>query len=126
MICRLIIITIINITNLTEVFISRYLLITATTMIALIHLVVKPYSVSILNTCDGTIQQLMVLVSALPLFEYFGTFDSSFEMGITFVLVILPLVQLVIMNIYTSKQIIKENIKNLISYFSKFKSHTYK
>ena len=124
MICRLIIITII-VANIPEEFISRYLLITATTITALIHLVVRPYSDNILNISDGAILQLMVLVSALPLFEYFDTFDSSFAVGMAFVLVILPLVQFVVMLIFVSKQKIKETIKNTINRFSfQFKSHT--
>ena len=124
MICRLIIITII-VANIPEEFISRYLLITATTITALIHLVVRPYSDNILNISDGAILQLMVLVSALPLFEYFDTFDSSFAVGMAFVLVILPLVQFVVMLIFVSKQKIKETIKNTINRFTfQFKSHT--
>ena len=124
MICRLIIITII-IANIPEEFISRYLLITATTITALIHLVVRPYSDNILNISDGAILQLMVLVSALPLFEYFDTLDSSFAVGIAFVLVILPLVQFVVLMIFVSKQKIIETIKNTINHFTfQFKSHT--
>ena len=109
MICRLIIITII-IANIPEEFISRYLLNTATTITALIHLVVRPYSDNILNISDGAILHLMVLVSVLPLFEYFDTFDSSFAVGIAFVLVILPLVQFVVMMIFISKPRMKEII----------------
>ena len=124
MICRLIIITII-IANIPEEFISRYLLFTATTVIALIHLVVRPYTDNILNISDGAILQLMVLVSALPLFEYFDTFDSSFAVGMAFVLVILPLVQFVVLMIFVSKQKIIETIKNTINHFTfQFKSHT--
>ena len=123
MICRLIIITII-IANIPEEFISRYLLITATTVIALIHLVVRPYTDNILNISDGAILQLMVLVSALLLFESFDTFDSSSVVGIAFVFVILPLVQFVVLMIFISKQKIKEIIKNTNNRFTfKFKSH---
>ena len=116
MICRLIIITIIII-NFSEAFISRYLLMFASTIIALLHVMVKPYADNSLNISDGTILHTMVLVTGLPLFEYYDTFDSSLAVGIAFVLVILPLVQFVIIKIFTSKQTLKEIFKKIIKYF---------
>ena len=117
MICRLIIITII-IADISEVFISRYLLITATTIMALIHLLVRPYADNNLNMSDGAILQLLILVTVLPLFEYFDTFDSSLVVGLAFVLVILPLVQFIVMKIFTSKQTLKVITKKTIKQFS--------
>ena len=117
MICRLIIISII-IANLSEAFISRYLLITATTIMALIHLLVRPYADNILNISDGAILQLLILVAVLPLFEYFDTFDSSLVIGIAFVLVILPLVQFIVMKVFISKQTLKAITKKTIKQFS--------
>ena len=110
MICRLIIISII-IANLSDTFISRYLLITATTIMALIHLLVRPYADNNLNMSDGAILQLLILVTVLPLFEYFDTFDSSLVVGLAFVLVILPLVQFIVMKVFTSKQTLKQITK---------------
>ena len=121
MICRLIIISII-IANLSEVFISRYLLITATTIMALIHLLVRPYADNILNISDGAILQLLILVAVLPLFEYFDTFDSSLVIGIAFVLVILPLVQFIVMKVFTSKQTLRNITKKTIKQFSSHNS----
>ena len=117
MICRLIIIAII-IADISEVFISRYLLITATTIMALIHLLVRPYADNNLNMSDGAILQLLILVTVLPLFEYFDTFDSSLAIGIAFVLVILPLVQFILMKVFTSKQTLKVITKKIIKQFS--------
>ena len=117
MICRLIIITII-IANLSDTFISQFLLITATTIMALIHLLVRPYVDDILNMCDGAILHLLILVTVLPLFEYFDTSDSSWIIGIAFVLVILPLVQFIVMKVFTSKQTFKVVIKKAIKRFS--------
>ena len=117
MICRLIIIIII-IANFSEEFILRYLLITASTAIALIHVTVKPYADNILNIFDGAILYLMVLVTALPLFEHFDTFDSSLAVGIGFVLVILPLILFVVMKAFTSKHTLKEITQNIINCFS--------
>ena len=117
MICRLIIISII-IANLSEAFISRYLLITATTIMALIHLLVRPYADNILNISDGAVLQLLILIAVLPLFEYFDTFDSSLVIGIAFVLVIVPLVQFIVMKVFTSKQTLKAITKKTIKQFS--------
>ena len=116
MICRLIIISII-IADLSEVFISRYLLITASTIMALIHLLVRPYADNILNISDGAILQLLILVTALPLFEYFDIFDSNLVIAIAFVLVILPLIQFVVMKLYIFKHNIKEIAKKSIKQF---------
>ena len=122
MICRLIIIII---ASFSEEYISRYLLITANTAIALIHVTVEPYADDILNKFDGAILHLMVLVTALPLFEHFDTFDSSFVVGIAFVLVILPLILFVVMKAFISKHTLKEIGKNVIKRFS-FQSKVHK
>ena len=117
MICRLIVISII-IANLSDTFIAQYLLITATTIMALIHLLVRPYVDNTLNMSDGAILQLMVLVTVLPLFEYFDTYDSTLVMVIIFVLVILPLIQCIVIKLITSKQTLKAITKKTINYFS--------
>ena len=116
MICRLIIISII-IANLSEVFISRYILITLSTVMALTHLIVRPYVDNVLNIFDGVILYLMVLVTALPLFEYFDTFDFSLVVGIAFVLLLLPIVQFIVMKIFISKQKLKVITKKIIKRF---------
>ena len=117
MICRLIIISIL-IVNLSDTFISRYLLITATAIMALIHLLVRPYVNNILNMSDGAILQLMVLVTVLPLFEYFDTYDSILVVVIMFVLVIFPSVQFVAIKLLTSKQTLKVITKKAVKHFS--------
>ena len=117
MICRLIVISII-IANLSDAFIAQYLLITATTIMALIHLLLRPYVDNTLNMSDGAILQLMVLVTVLPLFEYFDTYDSTLVMAIIFVLVILPLIQFIVIKLITSKQTLKAITKKTINYFS--------
>ena len=117
MICRLILISII-IADLSDTFISRYLLITATTLMALIHLLVRPYVDNILNMFDGAVLHLMVLVTVLPLFEYFDTYDSTLVVVIMFVLVILPSVQFVVIKLFISKQTLKVITKKAIKRFS--------
>ena len=117
MICRLIIVSII-IANLSEAFISQFLLITASTIIALIHLIVRPYVDDVLNMFDGAILQLMVLVTVLPLFEYFDSFDSNLVVAAAFILIILPLVQFTVMKVFISKQTIKVITKKTIKRLS--------
>ena len=69
MICRLLIIIIVISNSSNEVFTS-YILIAASGIIALIHLMVKPYANNeILNRFDGLILQLVILITALPLFD---------------------------------------------------------
>ena len=54
MICRLVIITIV-IAKSSNDFVADYMLISACAMIALIHLIFKPYNSEILNSLDGII-----------------------------------------------------------------------
>ena len=117
MICRLIIVSII-IADLSEIFVSQFLLIAASTIIALIHLIVRPYADDVLNVCDGAVLQLMVLVTVLPLFEYFDSFDSNLVVGAAFVLIILPIVQFTVMKVFISKQTIKVITKKTIKRLS--------
>ena len=113
MICRIIMINII-IANFSDVFISRYLLLIASTIIALVHETMRPYADNILNIFDGAILQLIVLVTALPLFE---TLNSSLVKGTLFVLMILPLIHFVLMKIHTNKQTLIKVMTNAIKYF---------
>ena len=116
MICRLIIIIII-IVNSSEVFISQCLLITVSILIALIHLIVRPYANDVLNMSDGVILNLIILVTALPLFEYYDTFDSGLLVGIAIILVLLPLVHFAVIRILILN--FKYIIKNIIKYCNK-------
>ena len=111
MICRLFIITII-IANSSNNFAFHYLLITTNVITTLIHQLLKPYSSSLLNDFDGTILHILVLVSVLPLVEFFNNFDTSLLAGITYILVILPLFLFITMSIMINK----ENIKRLPRY----------
>ena len=111
MICRLFIITII-IANSSNNFAFHYLLITANVIILFIHQLLKPYSNSLLNDFDGTILHILVLVSALPLVEFFNNFDTSLLAGVTYILVMLPLFLFITMSIMINKK----NIKRLPGY----------
>jgi len=110
MICRLVIITII-IANSSDDFIVRYLLITACVIMDLIHQIFKPYSNSLLNIFDGIILHFLVLVSVLPLVEFFDSFKTDLVVGIIFVIIILPSV------IFTAMLLVinKRKVKKLLS-----------
>ena len=107
MICRLLIITII-IANSSNDFIFHYLLITASVIMALVHQILRPYSISLLNEFDGVILHFLVLVSVLPLVESFDNFNSDLLLGITFVLVILPVLIFITMSVMINKEKIRK------------------
>ena len=92
MICRLMIITIIiaNITTLA----ANYLLMAVCGIIALIHLLVKPYNNDILNKFDGIILHLIIFVTALPLFDD-SDYNSPLVITIAFVLITVPLIKFI-------------------------------
>ena len=122
MICRLVIIIII-ITTPSSDFIFQYLLIAACVVIALIHQIYRPYHSHSLNKFDGTILQLLVLVSVLPLVEFFDTFNSNLIVGIAFVLIVLPSVIFIIMALVTNKDKINKVFKTCYFYCLKLRMH---
>ena len=102
MICRLTIITIILINSFND-SLFQYLLITVCMVTAILHQLFRPYSSSLLNKFDGCILQLLALVSATPLVKFQDNFDSSLVVGMTFVLIILPLLVFIGMSIMINK-----------------------
>ena len=110
MICRLVIITIV-IANSSNDFVANYMLIVTCGIIALIHLIIKPYNNEILNKFDGIILQLIIFATALPLFN---NFDSPLVIIIAFVLTILPLLKFLAMTLYLHI----DDIKKFISHFT--------
>ena len=108
MICRLVIITII-IADSSNNFVLQYSLITVCVIMTLIHLILKPYSNSSLNDFDGAILLLLSLSSALsPFVEFIDDSDTTVFMGITFVIVMLPLVIFITMSLMINKEKIKK------------------
>ena len=107
MICRLVIITII-IANSSNDFFLQYLLLAVCVITALIHLILKPYSNPLLNDFDGAILQLLILISALPFVELFDDSDTTVFMGVTFVIVMLPLLIFITMSLMINKEKIKK------------------
>ena len=111
MICRLVIITIILV-NSSDDFIVRYSLITACIIMSLIHQILRPYSNNFLNVFDGAVLHLIVLVSVLPLVEFFDGYDTNLLVGLAFALVALPSMIYIAMTVVINKA----NIKKLMKY----------
>ena len=116
MICRLVI-TVIIIVNSPNDFTTHYLIIIACVIIALTHQILKPYRDKYLNLFDGAVLQLAILVSFLPLVEFFNSFDSNVVTGTAYVLVLLPLVGLITMKLL----IHRSDIRKLLIYCSRFR-----
>ena len=107
MICRLVIITII-INDSSNDFVANYLLIITCGIIALIHLLVKPYNSGILNKLDGVILQLVIFTEALSLFD---DYDSPLVVTFSFVLVILPLLMIIGIAIFLHKDDLQKRFR---------------
>jgi len=108
MICRLVIILLV-ITNPSNATITQFLLVAASTISALIQLILRPYASEALNIFDGVILQIMILVSITPLVE---SLDQDLSISIAFTLVLLPLINFAIMEVLVNK----EGIKRLTRY----------
>jgi len=107
MICRLIIILII-IANPSNNDNSQYLLIIFTSLLAFIHVTLKPYKSNILNVFDSFVLQLMIVVSMVPLIDSYGPY---LLLSFVSVLVTLPLKPFLLMEIYLYKKAIKKITK---------------
>ena len=107
MVCRLVIITIV-IADSSNNFVANYLLITTCGIIALIHLLVKPYNSGILNKLDGVILQLIIFTEALSLFD---DYDSPLVVAFSFLLVILPLLMIIGVAIFLHKDDLQKRFR---------------
>ena len=106
-----VIITIV-IVNSSNSFIVRYSLITACIIMALIHHIVRPYSNYLPNVFDRVVLHFIVLVSTLPLVEFFDSVDSNAVAGIKFILVVTPSITYLAMTVMINKARIKKFIVN--------------
>ena len=104
MVCRLVIILII-IGNPSNSDTTQYLLIISNSLLALIHVALRPYKSSILNVFDGFVLQLIIVVSMVPLID---SYDHDLLLAFMLILVILPLILFLIMEFYLYKKTIKK------------------
>jgi len=90
MICRQIIIAIV-ISNVADNFTSLYMLFIACLIMDLIQVTVRPYKSNKLNTFDGFVLHVILLIITLKIIDNSNGFSSQMTTGIAFVLVLLPL-----------------------------------
>ena len=110
MTCRLIIITITVIDSSND-FVNNYLLSIICGIIALTHLMIKPYNKEILNKVDGVFLHLIIFIAVLRLLD---DFDSPLVIAALFTLVTFPLLISVAMALYENK----DNLKKIVTYFA--------
>ena len=110
MICRLVIITIV-IVNSSNDFVAIYMLTIVSGVTALIHQVMKPYNNEILNKFDGIILQLIIFITALPLFG--DDFNSPLAITLVYVLIFFPFLCFIAMALFLHKDYFKKLIAHL-------------
>jgi len=115
MICRLVMLLIVN-TYITSVYTVAYLQLLSLITMALIHFIVRPYISITLNAVDGFFLLTMILVAILEPFEASNGFAANTIIGLAFTLVVLPLlVFLFMITPFMNRQRIKEFIKFCMS-----------
>ena len=108
MICRLVIITIV-IVNSSNHFVAIYMLTIVSGITALIHLMVKPYKNEILNKFDGITLQLIIFITAMPLFC--DDFNSTLAITLVYFLIFFPLLIFITVALFLHKYYFKKLIK---------------
>ena len=109
MICRLVIISIVVI-NSSNNNTTHVLIAVTSTLMALTQLFIKPYKHTILNTLDGLVLQITIIVTITTFIDGFG---KGILLSVIILLVIIPLIAFVTMELI----VYKENIKNIVTYF---------
>ena len=107
MICRILIIVLI-IVRISDDFTTQYLLISACSLMALIHLIVRPYINTIHNTFDGVILHLMVIICVLPLVEFADSYNQTLVTMITYLIIFLPLAGFIAIKLFIHRSMIKD------------------
>ena len=81
----------------------------------LIHILVRPYANAIHNILDGILLQLIIIISVLPIVKIVDYYDETFVVVIAYLLVILPLTNLIAVKFWINKNNIQKSFKYLIS-----------
>ena len=114
MICRLAVIVII-IANSSNDFVANYMLVIVCGIIALVHVMVKPYDNETINKFDGVILQLIIFTAILP---WLDDFTSPLVIVMAFILIIIPLLSFTAMTLFLHK----DDFKKIFTKFTaKFK-----
>ena len=104
MLCRLVIIAIVIIHSSNH-FVANYMIIVVCGITDFIHLVVKPYNKEILNKFDGFNLHLLIFIASLPLLD---DFNSPLVITIAYILVVLPLINLIVLMLFLHKGNLKK------------------
>ena len=96
------------IANSSNEFVASYMLIIACGIIDLIHVTVKPYNNEVLNKFDAILLHVIIFIAVLPLLD---DYDSPLVITTTFVLVIMPLINFIVLTIF----LYKDNFKNIVA-----------
>ena len=113
MICRIVIITLVIIRGSDDLTI-QYVLISVCTLMALIHLIVRPYVDKVYNVFDGIILQLIIIISVLPIIEFTGNYNETLVTVVAYGVVVLPLTSFLTFKLWLNKNGIQDTIKSVI------------
>ena len=116
MICRLVIITLIIANSSNEDFVIQYSLISVCVIIALVHLMIRPYANLVLNLFDGVVLHILILVAVLPFVRHYDNFGSDLVLALAYILVLLPLIIFIVMELLIHKEKIMKTIQNVKSF----------
>ena len=111
MICRIVIILLV-IVRIFDEFTTQYLLLITCALMALIHLIIRPYVKTIHNIFDGVVLQLIVIIPTLPIIEYVDNYNRNLIAIITYILIILPITSFSTIKLLLHKNEIKYAVKN--------------
>jgi len=112
LLCRQVILIIVIIEFLDD-YIALYLLIGICLMITLLHYMVQPYKINILNNCDGFFLLLLIMVSSLQMIVLSESivFTNAVIIGIAYALTLFPVVVCVFLLVYIQRRFLVHFIK---------------
>ena len=111
MVCQLVIILLV-IVKISDDFTNQYLLISSCTLMAIIHVLVRPYTNTIHNVFDGIILHLIIIVSVLSIVELVDNYDETFVLVIAYLLIALPLTSFTTIKLWVNKSNIQNAFKH--------------
>ena len=118
MVCRLVIVLLVIVKTSDDYTTTQYLLISSCVLMALIHLLVRPYASTFYNVFDGIMLQLIVIISVLSMIQLFDDYNETFVLVISYLLVILPLTSFIAARLWINKNDILNGIKDFREKFT--------
>ena len=114
LLCRQVILIIVIIEFLDD-YIALYLLVGIYLIITLLHYMVQPYKINMLNNYDGIFLLLLIMVSSLQMIVLSESiiFTNTVIIGIAYALICLPLVACICLLVYTQRRFLLHYIRCL-------------